>query len=409
MIPFTLSFRAAAMATSMVVLLAACGGGSSFSSGDVVSSTPYVAPSSIMADAKLLVYWMKGRSGALVRASTLVFVPRGAAPVGGWPVVSWVHGTTTAGTGSAIASACSPSTSVTLDGTLTADGFPSGYVGVIANLVASGYAVVAPDFEGLGAVAAENNTPYSYYDLDRSGASVVAAVQAANRANLSLSKNWVSVGHSEGGHAVLGMDAAAAQASDVSFKGSVAFAPFNSIQASIDFLNAAMVADPANKVNYSLVQNFLVGMMSSALSTAQPDFSAADVMGDELLAVMPNFKSKCIFKVLGDVGAAVGAKAAADLPFKGYKATWASNASMKAFLTANDPAVNPAFTLRTPTLILQGGADEFVFEPLQTALVAKFKAAGLPVTYIKYPTAGHASVMTAGQADMLNFLKVNLK
>ena len=123
-------------------------------SGDVVSSAPFLAPAAINADARLVVYRMPGISGGLVEASTLVFVPRGAAPAGGWPIVAWLHGTSTVGQPT-----CAPSLSPTyLDGGLTADGAPlgvgpSGYADLIGQLVAAGYAVVAPDLEGLGSVA----------------------------------------------------------------------------------------------------------------------------------------------------------------------------------------------------------------------------------------------------------------
>ena len=72
----------------ITLCLAACDGDDTEPrSGDVVSSAPFVAPAAINADARLVVYRMAGISGGLVEASTLVFVPRGAAPAGGWPIV----------------------------------------------------------------------------------------------------------------------------------------------------------------------------------------------------------------------------------------------------------------------------------------------------------------------------------
>ncbi|WP_125917144.1 hypothetical protein [Hymenobacter coccineus] len=116
--------------------------------GDLLVAGPYGAPAAIEAEARLLVHYMPSVAGEMTLASTLLFVPHQSPPAGGWPVVGWVHGTTTAGQ-----KRCAPSLSATLDGGLTPDGFVTRYVWVIQMLVAAGYAVVAPDLEGLGAVA----------------------------------------------------------------------------------------------------------------------------------------------------------------------------------------------------------------------------------------------------------------
>ena len=184
----------------VALTLAACGGSDEPAAGDLVSADAYAARSAIPADSRRLIHWMKAANGQMTKATTLLFLPRGAAPAGGWPVVAWVHGTTTVGTGAPAAATCSASESATLDGGLTADGFVSNYVGTVASLVAAGFAVVAPDLEGLGAEAQRNGTPHAYYNLASSGRSVAAGVVAAHRAVTSLSPNWASVGHSEGGH-----------------------------------------------------------------------------------------------------------------------------------------------------------------------------------------------------------------
>ena len=43
-------------------------------------------------------------------------------------------------------------------------------------------------------------------------------------------------------------------------------------------------------------------MMATALATPQASFQPAQVMGADLLALMPQYKSQCIFKLLGIVG-----------------------------------------------------------------------------------------------------------
>ena len=50
---------------------------------------------SAVADKSLVMtYKMLGINNKEVQATALVFTPKGAAPIGGWPIVAWAHGTT---------------------------------------------------------------------------------------------------------------------------------------------------------------------------------------------------------------------------------------------------------------------------------------------------------------------------
>lgn len=77
---------------------------------------------------------------------------------------------------------------------------------------------------------------------------------------------------------------------------------------------------------------------------------------------------------------------------------------MRAFLAENDLAVKREFTMRLPTLIVQGTNDTFVPEPLTTAFAARLKARGAPVTYKRYPNADHFTIIKQADADVLAFL-----
>ncbi len=72
-------------------------------------------------------------SGGDLAESGVIVVPGGTPPPGGFPIVSWAHGTT------GVASGCAPS----LDGTSTIPDLPA--------LLAGGDIVVAADYRGLGA------------------------------------------------------------------------------------------------------------------------------------------------------------------------------------------------------------------------------------------------------------------
>ena len=155
----------------------------------------------INADVRLLHHAMRGVAGKPVPATTLLLVPKGTPPAGGWPIVAWEHGTTTPGQKS-----CAPSQTPELDGGLTRNGFKSDYAWQVGQLIDAGYAVVAPDLEGLGPDA---TTPYPYYSLSSLARSLVAGVVAAREAEPRLADRWAVVGHSDGGHGALGAAAVA--------------------------------------------------------------------------------------------------------------------------------------------------------------------------------------------------------
>lgn len=114
-----------------------------------------------------------------------VFVPSGDAPEGGWPVVSFGHGTI------GIENPCAPSTSPDLYGHLK-------YVKVLVDL---GYAVALADFQGLGT---EGVHPYT--DSRTAGLNMIDAVRALRHTFPDVSDRWVAIGDSQGGGAAWAAD-----------------------------------------------------------------------------------------------------------------------------------------------------------------------------------------------------------
>jgi len=363
----------------------------------LVSSTVQPEPVDFRADARLLVHTIPSITGVATRATTLLFVPRGRPPAGGWPIVAWAHGTTTPGQ-----KTCAPSlTPNDLDGGLTRDGFKSDYAFQIGELVNAGYAVVAPDFEGLGAVA---SVPLPYYNAASLARSLIAGVRAAREAEPALSSRWAVFGHSDGGHAVLGVEAHLAEAPELTLVGIVASAPYASIQEhAARFKRIADTASDAQAAQTARVtEQFQVALMAVGLTAESNDFDPSTVMGVDLKQILPAFKAVCSVPSIAIIDNAIKAKGRA---FAGLKTGWAETPRMREFLGANDPAVTPNFTLRTPTLIVQGTADPLVLEPLTGAFVAKLQSAGAPVAYKRYEGADHFSVIRRASTDVLTFLR----
>jgi pimeloyl-ACP methyl ester carboxylesterase len=363
-------------------------------SGTVISHTPHKISPQIKGHAELIVHTMQSVSGGLTKASTLLFVPGGQAPQGGWPVIAWAHGTTTPGN-----KLCAPSLTDDLDGGLTKDGFNSDYLFEISTLVNAGYAVVAPDLEGVGEVA---EVPYPYFNASSLARSLISGVVAAHKVDANLSKEYVAVGHSDGGHAVLGVEAYTEEAPQFEFKGTVAIAPYTSIEAFVKELGQRALAKPEKSSDFRLLQNFNVALMTTGLKVINPSFKASSVMGRDLEAQLKEFTTRCSVPAIGGLSKAIATKGAA---FDGFKENWASDPKMAAFLAENDPAANPNFRLKKPTFISLGTDDAFVFQNTTAALVARLKADGTPVTYNEYPGTDHFTVIRAAQPDTMTFLK----
>lgn len=362
----------------------------------LVSASPHAIPADIRGTAKLLIHDMPSTQGGIARASTLLFVPSGTSPAGGWPVVAWVHGTTTPGQKS-----CAPSLSPDLDGGLTRDGFVSNYAYQIAELVNAGYAVVAPDLEGLGPVA---TVPHPYFSSKSLAQSVISGVLAAQEAEPALSARWAVFGHSEGGHGALAVEAHAAEAPALSFLGTVASAPYTSVAATA--AQSGKTADAAKTVAEAVParmgQNFQAALMTVGLMTQSGSIDPGAVMGADLRRALPAFRASCSVGAIGVITKAVEARGQAR--FAGLKPGWEKTPRMRAFLAENDLAVKREFTMRLPTLIVQGTNDTFVPEPLTTAFAARLKARGAPVTYKRYPNADHFTIIKQADADVLAFL-----
>src|SRR3954454_16442405 len=147
------------------------------------------APLKPASDNRLVLYRSVGAGGKPVAVSGTVTLPKGQAPRGGWPIVTWGHGTT------GIADICAPSR----DGAANpAHGLISYIYPLLETWLKRGYAIVRTDYEGLGP---PGDHPYLIGDSE--GYGVLDAVRAARKIEPRLSKKIVIAGHSQGGQAAL--------------------------------------------------------------------------------------------------------------------------------------------------------------------------------------------------------------
>jgi pimeloyl-ACP methyl ester carboxylesterase len=169
-----------------------------------------------------IMYRSTGQLGGAIAVTGMVFVPYGTAPSGGWPIVTWDHGTTGVGP------SCTPS----MYGDMYDNSNWHGYSDEINFLLTLGYAVVAPDYEGLGPPPA-NGTFHTYLQANALGQVTIDSVRAVGQVVSSTSKRWASVGHSEGGMASVatGELAATTYGQGLTYLGAVALAPVQHLYA----------------------------------------------------------------------------------------------------------------------------------------------------------------------------------
>ncbi len=154
------------------------------------------------ASATGVTYWSTGPADQPMLSSGAIYVPHGEPPAGGWPIVSWAHGTVGMG------DHCAPSIARRSSAATT----------FFAHWLRQGYALVATDYVGLG-------TPgvHPYLDGPSAAHSVIDMVRAARSLNPDLSRKWVAMGASQGGQAAMfTAHIATAYAPELDYRGAVA-------------------------------------------------------------------------------------------------------------------------------------------------------------------------------------------
>jgi pimeloyl-ACP methyl ester carboxylesterase len=341
-----------------------------YSVGTVIKSQPAkkVDPA-VQQAGKLLrfMYRSEDATGAPRAETGVIIVPHGRAPSGGWPVVAWDHGTTGVGP------ACAPSR-VPLLGDEA-----SQYAPYLASIVARGYVVVAPDYEGLG--LSGEVSPFG--ELAAEGRSTVDAVRAAREVVKPLTRSWVVIGHSQGGQSALGTaQVAATRAPTLPLLGTVAMAPVSHFGELLDMLGAT--APPAT---FTLPEVAYV-MLSAQVS--DPRFDPASILSAGMAAGLEVAKTAC-YDELNDWYAQ-------HPPATLFKGDWRDSEPLRLWVSRNDPGTR---LLPGPLLLAQGEADTTVPPPLTAALDRQFCAIGQQVEYKTYPGIEHIPLVRAAEPDVM--------
>jgi predicted esterase len=321
---------------------------------------------------QLVLYSSRTPQGAKDAISGSVSVPRGKPPKGGWPVITWAHGTT------GVADICAPSR----DGLDPSANTGETYInGDLNAWLQAGYAVLRTDYEGLG-------TPgkHPYLIGTSEGRSVVDIVAAARQLDPNISKRYLISGHSQGGHAALfAAGLAGSWQPKLKLRGTVAFAP------------ASHILDQASLLPGLTSPSSLTALATLIVDGASTQSSAINVnavLSDQVLQFYPLLQSQCLGR-LGQSDELGG------IPPSNLERSGADLSALNPVLAAMNPAVKTA----APILIPQGESDTTVFPFLTAKLKDELIGLGNQVTYKTYPGIDHVGVVTAGEADALAFFE----
>lgn len=311
------------------------------------------------------IYQSKTSNGTLVPVSAYVLWPYRAREYGdGLPVVVWAHGTT------GISDECAPSNMQNL-----CQHFQAPY-----QLALLGYVVVATDYAGLGvrADASGKFIAHEYINGRAQANDVAYSIPAAQKAFSELSKRFVVIGHSQGGLAAWGFAEKLVSEPMDGHLGTIALSPVTR------FLNL-----PATDA----VLPSLILMIAPGLIVTCPGFNPEQIFTPEGLHSLETYVAlKGCTAVLFHIQTK-----------NILKDGWQNNESVKEY---QEIAAVSGKRISGPMLVIQGGADPFIYPQSVTDAINETLEAD-PSAQIEYhmlPNVSHAPAMYAGLQIYLDWI-----
>ncbi|WNG47133.1 alpha/beta fold hydrolase [Archangium minus] len=309
-----------------------------------------------------------------ITVSGIIALPPGSPPEGGWPVISWAHGTVGVG------DKCAPSRD---DEESLAHGINKAPHPLLNAYLRKGWAVVMTDYEGLG-----TPRPHPFLLGHSEARGILDMVRAAHKLHPGkLSKRFAIVGHSQGGQAALFAAAdAKAWAPELELRTVIALAPASAIKP----LFWLGVSGKEPSMGSAFIPLFLTGAIAG-----NPNIKPAELLASpEMVRLFEEAEEKCRVELsLLDSWGGV-------IPNKVIR-QGANRVALDAQLTAMHPGF---LKITAPVRLVQGAKDERVL-PEQTKVVKQQlidrKAS---VEYKEYPATDHFGVLNEDIAGSIDWL-----
>ena len=319
----------------------------------------------------LVLYRTKAVGGGSTAVSGSLAIPKGKAPKGGFPVLSWAHGTT------GIADQCAPTRQ-----TRDTETYHRRLRAQLAAYLRAGYAVAQTDYEGLG-------TPGGHpYLVGRSeGRSVLDIVRAARRIDPRVGKRVALMGHSQGGHAVLWAASLARRYTpELRVRGAVAYAPASHIKDQAGFLEALKDPSPLSA---------LVSLIFRGAELGDPDLKVLPLLSDKVTGLYAQVEERC----LGELAErdSWGGVAPAEILREG-----ADRTPLLEAVDANDPE---NLRIRTPLFIAQVTKNTTGLPTFTASLNTELRKKGATVEYERYEGVDHTGIPQAGPRKARAYIK----
>ncbi|NIF28305.1 alpha/beta hydrolase [Pantoea sp. Tr-811] len=297
--------------------------------------------------------------------SGALFIPKGKAPAGGWPVASWGHGTV------GVADICAPSWA----------GRSYRDVQYLNRWLDEGYAIVATDYQGLGVPGGHpllNNRMAAYGILDAAKA-VVAGVPG-------LADKVLIIGQSQGGAGAFAAGAyAATYAPTLGVKGSIGTGVIYTVG------SKSVGEQDQDKVDPALAYGFYTLL---AAQQYDPSIDPRDFYTDKALPLFEQARTSCLSALVSDVVGTGLTPANAKKDYKGDQLKpWLAQVSY------------PTLKLAQPIFIGTGAEDKTPAAATQVALMEDACKAGSVVQGHLYKGLGHSETVNASLKDSIPFAR----
>lgn len=305
--------------------------------GDVITATE--APPPVNGRAWIVDHHSTSVDGKDIAERAMLAIPMTEPPKGGFPLIVWGHAS------KGVADKCAPS----LDG-------PAA-VPLIDNMIAAGYAVVAPDYEGLGA-----SGTHAYMVGPSEGRAMLDAARAAMRvkaSGVSAQSPIILWGFSQGGHAAaFAAEIAPLYAPELQLKGAAMAAPVTDVAS---FVKRA----EGWPEQFGLLVTIVYGFAKN-----YPDLKIENVLKPAVLDDLDVLEEQCVKEVTDYFNRPIDemlVKTPRDDP---------------AFAKRFQESLAGQVKVTIPVLVLQGNIDQIV-DPVDTdALVRRYCDKGVNVSYL---------------------------
>ena len=305
-----------------------------------------------------ILYHSRSASGEDVAASGVVLYPYGKKPpAGGWPMIAWAHGF------SGVARSCAPSLMRNI-----------GHGPILSMYVNLGYAVVAPDYAGLG-----TKFRNAFLDGPSNAADVINSIPAARAAVAELDQKWVVMGEAEGGLTAIAVAEKENGIRDPNYLGAIAIS---------DLAGVKEIFAHAGAGSSSL----MLASLAYGIKTVDAHFQPSDILTEKGMALYHEIGQDCS-----------ETRTARDLlPAQTVKPDWENNPFVLQYFKRNSPGESPAFG---PLLVISRDGRAAIVITATAPAISRMCKQGDRVQWQRYPDLDPGGVIGDTVRDQIGWIE----